>query len=71
MQTLRGTLSNPRQELLEKVWFTLDPNKTGSVNIQHLKSAFVTHNHPDVQVNKRCQEEILDEFIETLDLWRF
>lgn len=64
-------MSNVRRALLERVFDKLDVKQTGHIDIENLKLAFVTRNHPDVQIHKRCEEEVLDEFIETLDLYRF
>lgn len=71
LRALRGTLTNVRRALLERVFDKLEIKKAGHIDIENLKLAFVTQNHPDVLIHKRCEEEVLDEFIETLDLWRF
>mmetsp|Transcript_46579 Transcript_46579/g.39299 ORF Transcript_46579/g.39299 Transcript_46579/m.39299 type:complete len:166 (-) Transcript_46579:1054-1551(-) len=71
LRVLRGPLSNFRRTLLERVFDSLDAKRSGHVEFEILKLAYTSINHPDVQLHRRCEEEVLGEFLETLDLWRF
>ena len=63
--------ANPfRLKLIEKAFHKLDKNGSGIVNVKDLKSAFCARNHPDVKSGKRAEDQVLTEFLDTLEMYK-
>eukprot|EP00825_Cyclidium_porcatum_P039384 TRINITY_DN4760_c0_g1_i4.p1 TRINITY_DN4760_c0_g1~~TRINITY_DN4760_c0_g1_i4.p1 ORF type:complete len:383 (-),score=93.00 TRINITY_DN4760_c0_g1_i4:142-1290(-) len=65
--TLRGDMSDMRKNLLIQAFSKLDKNQSGKVDFKAIKDMFVASNHPDIKFQKKTEEEVIGEFIDTFD----
>ena len=58
---------NDRRKNLVKILFdSFDRNKTGYVSIDEIRNNYSPSNHPDVLNGKKTEDEVLAEFLDTL-----
>ena len=62
-----GPMNQFRTQLVQKVFNMIDFNGDGVLNIQDIKHRFDPAKHPDVKSNKKSEEEVLTEFLETFE----
>jgi len=56
-----------RKNVVVKVFNSLDKERIGRVLIDNLKEMYAPEKHPDVLVRKKSEEEVLTEFLDTLE----
>lgn len=66
LETVRGEMSNARQEYLRKVWAKV-AQYNQSAPMDQIKKAYNGNKHPDVVQGKRTQGVVQMEFIETFE----
>ena len=60
-------MSEPRINLIEKIYYSLDSERRGRINIDILKTKFSAINHPDVISKRKTEDDVLFEFLESFD----
>jgi Ca2+-binding EF-hand superfamily protein len=70
LDEIRNNINPFRLKLIENAFHKLDKNGSGVVNMKDLKDAFCTRNHPDVKSGKRTEDQVLTEFLETLEMYK-
>ncbi len=68
MQAVRGQLGSYRKQLVDSVFYQLDHERLGELDVNAIKSAYNARNHPDVRAGKLSEDGVLGEFIETLEM---
>jgi len=61
-------MSQVRKNIVSKVFKFLD-NGAGKIPIDELKELYNADRHPDVLLRQRNEEEVLTEFLDTLDVY--
>ena len=62
-----GDLSKFRKDILKQVFDKLDKNETGTITVGQLREAYNPKEHPLVRQGKRSEDEILGDFIDSLE----
>lgn len=63
-----GEMNESRAEIVGQAWRKIDRDREGKVPMTAMKTYFVhCRNHPDAKSGKKTEDEILEEFIETLE----
>eukprot|EP00826_Nyctotherus_ovalis_P006571 TRINITY_DN1156_c0_g2_i3.p1 TRINITY_DN1156_c0_g2~~TRINITY_DN1156_c0_g2_i3.p1 ORF type:complete len:592 (+),score=134.30 TRINITY_DN1156_c0_g2_i3:690-2465(+) len=70
LDEIKSNVNSFRQKLIESAFNKLDKSGSGMVDLKDLKSAFCAKGHPDVKSGKRGEDQILTEFLETLELFK-
>lgn len=63
----RGEINENRKQLVLQAFEILDKDKSGSIEVEEIKSRYNTSKHPDVISGKKTSEEVLLEFLHTFD----
>lgn len=64
---LQGELPPARLALVESAFARLDRDHSGVVDIEDLRGVFNTKKHPEVLEGKKTEEQVLVEFISTME----
>jgi Ca2+-binding EF-hand superfamily protein len=62
-----GDLSKFRKDILKQVFDKLDKDETGTITVGQLREAYNPKEHPLVRQGKRSEDEILGDFIDSLE----
>ena len=62
-----GDLSKFRKDILKQVFEKIDKNETGTITVGQLREAYNPKEHPLVRQGKRSEDEILGDFIDSLE----
>ena len=62
-----GDLSKFRKDILKQVFDKIDKNETGTITVGQLREAYNPKEHPLVRQGKRSEDEILGDFIDSLE----
>lgn len=57
-------------KLINQVFDKIDQDQDGVITISEAKARYQTRNHPDVKSGRRTEEELLNEFVETLEAFK-
>ena len=66
---IKGTLEEQRKLYIVEVFSNLDKEQTGKVQIDTLKNLFNAKKHPEVINGTKSQEEVFEQFCNSLDLY--
>ena len=61
-----GEMNDRRKRLIQILFDSFDKNKVGFVNLDELRNSYAPANHPDVLSGKKTEDEVLAEFLDTL-----
>ena len=61
-----GEMNERRKNLIRILFDSFDKKKTGYVNLDEIRNSYSPDNHPDVLSGKKTEDEILAEFLDTL-----
>ena len=61
-----GEMNDRRKNLIKILFDSFDRNKTGYVSIDEIRNSYSPSNHPDVLNGKKTEDEVLAEFLDTL-----
>ena len=61
-----GEMNDRRKNLVKILFDSFDKNRTGYVNIDEIRNSYSPSNHPDVLNGKKTEDEVLAEFLDTL-----
>ena len=61
-----GEMNERRKRLIEILFEAFDKNKTGFINLDEIRNSYNPSNHPDVLSGKKSEDEVLAEFLDTL-----
>ena len=67
IRVIKGPLNQFRQQIVLRVFKSLDVNGDGCLSVEDIKGKYNASNHPDVKSGKRTENEILTEFLETFE----
>ena len=59
-------MNDRRKNLIKILFDSFDKNKTGYVDIDEIRNSYSPVNHPDVLSGKKTEDEVLAEFLDTL-----
>lgn len=62
-----GEMNDRRMGIVKKAFDKMDKNNNGVIEIDDLKGVYTAKSHPDVLSGKKCEEEILAEFLDTFE----
>ena len=62
-----GDLSKFRKDILKQVFDKIDKDETGTITVGQLREAYNPKEHPLVRQGKRSEDEILGDFIDSLE----
>jgi Ca2+-binding EF-hand superfamily protein len=65
-----GEMSQERLKIVKNAFQILDTEKTGSLDFEYIKNQYMPHNHPDVLLGKKGDEEVFEEFLNTFETHR-
>ncbi|OMJ86586.1 hypothetical protein SteCoe_11872 [Stentor coeruleus] len=65
---LKGELSPARKNLVQVAYKKLDKNSDGCVTVDDLRGVYNASTHPDVRLGKKTEDEVLCEFLDTLEV---
>eukprot|EP00825_Cyclidium_porcatum_P007794 TRINITY_DN1390_c0_g1_i9.p1 TRINITY_DN1390_c0_g1~~TRINITY_DN1390_c0_g1_i9.p1 ORF type:complete len:523 (+),score=123.87 TRINITY_DN1390_c0_g1_i9:62-1630(+) len=66
LQSLKGDINHFRLELIDQVFEKIDTDKDGLITVGQAKIAYQARNHPDVINAKKNEDDIINEFVESL-----
>lgn len=66
---IRGELSPLREELVNKAFDALDPNRDGKVKLADIKSRYNPAKHPAVLDGRKADKQVSEEFVGTLEMF--
>jgi Ca2+-binding EF-hand superfamily protein len=61
-----GEMNDRRRNLIKILFDSFDKNKTGFINLDEVRNSYSPKNHPDVLSGKKTEDEVLAEFLDTL-----
>ena len=61
-----GEMNERRKRLIRILFESFDKNKTGFVDLDDIRNGYSPNNHPDVLSGKKTEDEVLAEFLDTL-----
>jgi Ca2+-binding EF-hand superfamily protein len=61
-----GEMNERRKNLIKILFEGFDKNKTGYVDVDEIRNNYSPANHPDVLSGKKTEDEVLAEFLDTL-----
>ena len=61
-----GEMNDRRKNLIKILFDSFDKNKTGFINLDDVRNNYSPKNHPDVLSGKKTEDEVLAEFLDTL-----
>lgn len=61
-----GEMNERRKRLIKILFDSFDRNRTGFVDLDDIRNSYSPINHPDVLSGKRTEDEVLAEFLDTL-----
>lgn len=61
-----GEMNERRKRLIRILFDSFDKNKTGLINLDEIRNSYNPSNHPDVLSGKNSEDEVLAEFLDTL-----
>ena len=61
-----GEMNDRRKNLIKILFDSFDKNKTGFINLDEVRNNYSPKNHPDVLSGKKTEDEVLAEFLDTL-----
>ena len=61
-----GEMNERRKRLIRILFDSFDKNKTGFVNLDEIRNSYSPNEHPDVLSGKKTEDEVLAEFLDTL-----
>ncbi len=61
-----GEMNERRKRLIRILFDSFDKNKTGFVDLDEIRNGYSASNHPDVLSGKKTEDEVLAEFLDTL-----
>ena len=67
---IKGSLEEQRKLYIVEVFSNIDKEQTGKVQIDSLKNLFNAKKHPEVINGTKSQEEVFEQFCNSLDLYR-
>ena len=59
-------MNERRKRLIRILFDSFDKNKTGFVNLDEIRNSYSPNEHPDVLSGKKTEDEVLAEFLDTL-----
>lgn len=62
-------MNERRTEWVQKAFMKFDKAGIGSVNFDQLKDSYNARLHPEVEQKKRLEDDVLQEFLETFDVF--
>ena len=62
-----GDLSKFRKDILKQVFDKIDKDETGTITVGQIREAYNPKEHPLVRQGKRSEDEILGDFIDSLE----
>ena len=62
-----GELNAFRKDILKKVFVSLDKDEKGFITVGQIRKGYNPSEHPLVRRGKRCEDEILAEFLDVLE----
>jgi len=62
-----GEMSSSRRALVDEIFSRLDTNHDGLVGLNDVKLNFTARGHPDVRSGAKTQDEVLGDFINTIE----
>lgn len=63
-----GPMNQFRTQLVVKAFKKIDYNGDGVLTVQDIKGKYDASRHPDVKSQKKTEEEVLKEFLETFEM---
>lgn len=67
IRAIRGEMGKPRKDIVMKAFAKLDKDGNGWIDINDIKGVYNASKHPDVLQNKKTEDQILQEFLETFE----
>jgi Ca2+-binding EF-hand superfamily protein len=61
-----GEMNERRKKLIEILFDSFDKNKSGFVDLDEIRNSYSPVGHPDVVSGKKTEDEVLAEFLDTL-----
>ena len=61
-----GEMNERRKRLIKILFDSFDKNKTGFVDLDEIRNSYSPSGHPDVLSGKKTEDEVLAEFLDTL-----
>ena len=61
-----GEMNERRKRLIGILFESFDKNKTGFIDLDEVRNSYSPVNHPDVLSGKKTEDEVLAEFLDTL-----
>ena len=68
MRNVVGDMSPFRKALVKKAFDKLDADKNGVIELDDIKQFYNAKHHPDVKAGRKCEDEILGEFLDTFEM---
>ena len=67
LDAVRGPLSPQRADLIRQAFKKVDKDGNGVLDMNEIKAAYHADQHPDVIQGKKTEDDVLCEFIETVE----
>lgn len=70
ISSIVGSMSIKRENLIKKVYNLISTNNTYNIPLTNIIKSYISSRHPDVISGKRISEDVLQEFIENLNIFK-
>ena len=70
ISSIVGTMSLKRENLIKKVYNLISTNNTFDIPLTNIIKSYISSRHPDVMSGKRISEDVLQEFVENLNIFK-
>jgi Ca2+-binding EF-hand superfamily protein len=67
LRAIVGPMNDRRRTIVTLAYKKLDKDGSGLIDIQDLKGVYNASAHPDVRSNKKTEEDVLYEFLDTFE----
>jgi Ca2+-binding EF-hand superfamily protein len=64
---VRGVMNERRKEMVKLAFKVLDSDRSGMIDINDIKGVYNAKFHPDVVAEKRTEEEVLNDFLNSFE----
>ena len=70
ISSIVGRMSIKRENLIKKVYNLISTNNTFDIPLTNIIKSYISSRHPDVISGKRISEDVLQEFVENLNIFK-
>jgi Ca2+-binding EF-hand superfamily protein len=67
LKGMRGKISKTRLALVNRIYATMDADRSGVLTVEDMKLRYNAKGNPDVQSKKKTEEQVLTEFLNTFE----